>query len=164
MDCNNDIEQLLERYWKCQTSVEEEERLRRFFVDGDVPPHLQRYKSWFVYQERQQDLRLGADFDTKVLSQIAESFTVKAKRITLFERFKPMLRAVAVVAVMLMLGNVMRHSFSDGEEGKTDFPATAGEQVRQEAPAVVASDNREGEQHVLADSLVTVKKAEALKK
>ena len=37
---SNYIEQLLERYWQCETSVEEEAQLRSFFRDEDVPAHL----------------------------------------------------------------------------------------------------------------------------
>ena len=32
-----DIEQLLERYWQCETSVEEEATLRDFFAKEEVP-------------------------------------------------------------------------------------------------------------------------------
>lgn len=51
-----DIEQLLERYWQCETSVEEESRLRDFFSKEDVPAHLLRYKNLFVYQQVQQEV------------------------------------------------------------------------------------------------------------
>ena len=37
------IEQLLERYWQCETSLEEEACLRAFFSGNDVPGHLLRY-------------------------------------------------------------------------------------------------------------------------
>ena len=38
----NDIERLLERYWRCETSVEEEARLRDFFTRevGGIVPYL----------------------------------------------------------------------------------------------------------------------------
>ena len=36
MDCKY-IEQLLERYWQCETSLEEEAQLRAFFNGSDVP-------------------------------------------------------------------------------------------------------------------------------
>lgn len=55
------IEQLLERYWQCETSLEEEAQLRTFFMEGDVPGHLLRYKDLFVYQQLQQEEHLGAD-------------------------------------------------------------------------------------------------------
>lgn len=40
------IEQLLERYWKCETSLEEEAQLRAYFAEaGNIPAHLLRYKT-----------------------------------------------------------------------------------------------------------------------
>lgn len=45
------IEQLLERYWNCETSLEEEQILRSFFRQKEVPAHLLRYKQLFAYQE-----------------------------------------------------------------------------------------------------------------
>ena len=81
-----DIEQLLERYWQCETSVEEESVLRDFFSREDVPAHLLRYKNLFVYQQVQQEVGLGEDFDARILAQV-ETPVVKAKRLTLTGRF-----------------------------------------------------------------------------
>ena len=77
-----DIEQLLERYWKCETSIEEEAALRNFFLKEDVPAHLLRYKNLFVYQQVQQEVGLGEDFDVRILAEV-EPTVVKAKRLTL---------------------------------------------------------------------------------
>lgn len=104
------IEQLLERYWQCETSVEEEAQLRAFFNGSDVPQHLLRYRDLFVYEQLQQEVCLGADFDARVLAEI-EVPVVKAKRLTMTERFMPLFKAVAVVAVILSLGSVLQHSF-----------------------------------------------------
>ena len=72
------IEQLLERYWQCETSLEEEAQLRAFFTKGDVPGHLLRYKDLFVYQQLQQEEHLGTDFDARVLARV-EAPVVKAR-------------------------------------------------------------------------------------
>jgi hypothetical protein len=65
-----DIEQLLERYWQCETSVEEEAALRDFFLKEEVPAHLLRYKNLFVYQQVQQEVGLGEDFDARILAEV----------------------------------------------------------------------------------------------
>ena len=75
------IEQLLERYWQCETSLEDEAELRAFFSGSDVPKHLLRYKDLFVYQQLQQEVHLGEDFDARVLAEV-EVPVVKAKRDT----------------------------------------------------------------------------------
>ena len=41
------IEQLLERYWDCETTNEEESILRTFFSQKDVPARLLKYRSLF---------------------------------------------------------------------------------------------------------------------
>lgn len=98
-----DIEQLLERYWQCETSVEEEATLRDFFAKEEVPAHLLRYKNLFVYQQVQQEVGLGEDFDTRILAEV-EPTVVKAKRLTLTGRFIPLFKAAAVIAIILLWG------------------------------------------------------------
>ena len=60
------IEQLLERYWQCETSLEEESELRSFFSEEEVPAHLLRYKELFVYQTVQQESGLGRSEERRV--------------------------------------------------------------------------------------------------
>ena len=160
MDCKH-IEQLLERYWQCETSLEEELQLRTFFAEGDVPEHLLRYKDLFVYQALQQETGLGKDFDARVLAAI-EPMTVKAKRLTLVNRFMPLFKAAAVVAVVLSLGNVMQHSFfADVKE--IAAADTIGKQIS--APSVALSDDAAAlrDQQIL-DSLQRLDKVKELKK
>lgn len=103
------IEQLLERYWECSTSLDEESKLRDFFLNEEVPVHLRAYKELFVYQRTQQKITLSDDFDKRILAQIEPS-VVKAKRISFTTRLLPLYKAVAMVAVVLLLGNVLQRS------------------------------------------------------
>ena len=150
------IEQLLERYWQCETSLEEEAQLRTFFMEGDVPGHLLRYKDLFVYQQ----LQLGADFDVRVLAEI-EAPVVKARRMTLTARFMPLFKAAAAVAVVLSLGNAMQHSFfSDVKE--VAAADTIGKQIS--APSVALSgDMAVTHEKQIMDSLHRVNKEKEIK-
>jgi hypothetical protein len=143
------VEQLLERYWQGETSVEEESMLRHFFTEEEVPEQLLRYKDLFVYQQMQQEVKLDDDFDARILAEIEVS-AVKARRVTLLNRFTPLLKAVAVVAVILFLGNVAQHSFSGGEGTTVLATDTIGKQVS--APSVAVSNDAKADQ-ALADSL-----------
>ena len=107
------INQLLERYWHCETSVEEESILRAFFRQEVIPAELKRYKSLFAYagQETEQNV-LGDDFDRKLLTSIEKTEPVKARIITMTQRLKPLFKAAAVVAIMLTLGNAVQVSFT----------------------------------------------------
>ena len=145
------IEQLLEKYWNCETSVEEEQILRSFFRQKELPEHLLRYKSLFAYQEAEKDIKLGDDFDSRILAEV-EPTVVKAKRLTLTGRFITLLKAAAVIAIILSLGNVAQHSFS-GDDGSVLATDTIGKQVT--APSVAISNDVKAEQ-VLADSLARV--------
>ena len=98
------ITQLLERYWEGTTSLEEEQILKAFFSQKDIPAELLRYKPLFGYQtaEPRQDV-LGDDFDERILSLINEPTPVKAHIITLQQKLKPLFKAAAIVAIMLTL-------------------------------------------------------------
>ena len=155
-----DIEQLLERYWQCETSLEEEEQLRAFFNGSHVPGHLLRYKDLFVYQQLQQEECLGEDFDARVLAEV-EAPVVKAKRLTLTARFMPLFKAAAVVVVVLSLGNVMQHSFfADVKE--VAAADTIGKQIS--APSVALSgDISVTHEKQIMDSLSRVEKEKEIK-
>lgn len=154
-----EIEQLLERYWRCETSLEEEARLRAFFNKEELPAHLRRYKELFVYQQLQQEAGLGDDFDARLLAEV-EVPVVKARRLTLKARLMPLFKAVAVVAVILLLGNVMQHPFFGGGR---EVPATdtIGKQIS--APSVALSGEATDAAHeqLLLDSLQRLEKKQA---
>ena len=42
------INQLLDRYWKAETSLEEEEILRAFFSQDELPAELKPYQALFL--------------------------------------------------------------------------------------------------------------------
>ena len=69
------IEQLLERYFQCETTLKEEEILRMFFSQEDVPVWLAKYQPLFGY-EAQQDEPLGEEFDARILALTEEQRTV----------------------------------------------------------------------------------------
>jgi len=108
------IEQLLERYWRCETSLEEEDILRAFFSQKNVPAALLPYKSLFAYQqEEKKTVVLGNDFDRKILAMVEKPEAVKARVITIRQRLAPLFKAAAIVAIILTLGNAMQVPFNE---------------------------------------------------
>lgn len=113
------IEQLLESYWNCTTSKEEEQILRTFFSQKELPAHLVRYRALFEYQVEQSQQHLSADFDKRVLAIVEKANTneehatrtVKIEHISLAMRLRPLFRAVAAVAIVTLLGTAAQHSF-----------------------------------------------------
>ena len=66
------IEQLLERYWACETTLEEEQILRAFFLQENLPSHLSAYRDIFALQDGQAQPHLSADFDRRMMELIGE--------------------------------------------------------------------------------------------
>ena len=118
------IEQLLERYWQGETTLQEENILRSFFSQQDIPEHLQKYKALFTYEKEEP---LGDDFDTRILEMIGEG-EPKAKTVTLISRLKPLFKAAAIVAIILTLGNAAQAPWNYGWDDPKDEYAKFREQ------------------------------------
>jgi hypothetical protein len=56
---SKEIEQLLEKYWSCETSLEEEQQLKEYFR-GPVPGHLKEAAGLFRYFEWQHKQTMAA--------------------------------------------------------------------------------------------------------
>lgn len=110
------IEQLLEKYWNCETSLEEEQILRAFFHQKEIPAHLVRFQSLFAFQKEEKERTLGDDFDERILAEI-ERPVVKVRRLTLRSRMMPLFKAAAVMILLFTVGGVVKHSMGTGQPG-----------------------------------------------
>lgn len=110
------INQLLERYWVGETSLEEEQILRSFFSQPNVPDELKQYRCLFIYEQTEPATDvLGDDFDEQLMSIIERPRPVKARVLTIGQRFAPLFKAAAVVAIILTLSNAAQSSFRDDD-------------------------------------------------
>ena len=119
------IEQLLERYWEAETSLQEETILRTFFSQPDIPENLRKYQSLFVCEQQKEDV-LGEDFDARILDQIGDA--PLAKTVTLKSRLMPLFKAAAIVAIVLTLGNAAQAPWDIWEDPR-DAYVKAHEQI-----------------------------------
>ena len=122
------IEQLLERYFQCETTLEEEEILRTFFLQEDVPVWLMKYQTLFNYEARQEE-PLGDEFDERVLAVIEQGEPVKARVLTMTQRLKPLFKAAAIVAIVLTLGNAAQAPWDRGWDNPREEYAKFQQQV-----------------------------------
>lgn len=107
------IEQLLERYWQCETTLEEENILKAFFSQKDVPAGLSQYRPLFAYEQgAMKDDVLGDDFDTKILAMTEGIQSDKKKARTITMRLMPLFKAAAVVAIVVTIGNAAQLSMA----------------------------------------------------
>lgn len=66
------IDELLSRYWNCETSVEEEQQLRAYFRRPDLPEHLRETAALFRYFNAAQNESLAeATFDRQLMEKLS---------------------------------------------------------------------------------------------
>ena len=134
------IEQLLERYWECQTTLEEEAILRAFFAQDSVPVELLPYRQLFLAEhDEQANVKLGDDFDQRMMDIIDNQQPVKARTITLSQRLRPLWRAAAIVAVVITLGTAMQKAMQPDEY---PYPTASDSKASMKAgPSVAVNDS-----------------------
>lgn len=91
MDCDR-IYMLLNKYWGCSTTIDEERELRHFFTNNAIPSELRPYKVWFSTPEAEKLPLLGDEFDQKILKRITG---MKKKR-----RYRLILWACLILAFL----------------------------------------------------------------
>ena len=113
------IEQLLERFWQGETTLQEEAILRNFFSQPeakDIPESLRKFQALFTVEQEEP---LGDDFDARILEMIGEE-EPKTKIVTLTSRLMPLFKAAAIVAIILTLGNAAQAPWNYGWDNPQD--------------------------------------------
>lgn len=64
------LEELLQKYWDCETSLEEEQQLREYFRNEKLPDQGKEAASLFNYFEQQKNRSVNEQFDKNVLGQL----------------------------------------------------------------------------------------------
>ena len=105
------IEQLIDRYFKGETTLEEEHILREFFAQGSVPEHLLQWQQLFRSEAELTSAHLDEQFDSRVLELVGEKH-VEARRITFSRRLRPLFKAAAFVAFAIVIGTAVEHATS----------------------------------------------------
>lgn len=126
------IEQLVERYFDAETSLEEEQILRSFFSQEDIPAEMQQWAPLFAYKDENM---LGDDFEARILQQIGEMpqvAVVKAKEVRLTQRLMPLFKAAAIVAIILTLGGALQAPWDNSWDDPREYA------VRQQIDTVAA--------------------------
>lgn len=124
------IEQLIERYFAAETSLEEERILRQFFLQTDVPAHLRQWKPLFAAESTWAEAKLDDTFDQRILRLTGEVH-VQARRITLAQRLRPLLRLAALLIIAAGVGIAVQQG-ADNLPGRNDTPPATQESLTQD--------------------------------
>lgn len=142
------IEQLIDRYFEGETSVEEEQILRKFFAQTTVPEHLRQWQSLFQAEQTLASAHLDESFDERILS-LTKEYHVQAKVVPLHTRLRPLFRAAALIAFAVIIGSALERSAGNSPESPQD-PVAVNEQDELNADETTALDIRSAE---LTDTL-----------
>jgi hypothetical protein len=66
----NEAKVLLEKYWNCETSLEEEDLLRSYFQQEEIPDELKKYEELFRFFSEEREKELNQDFDDKMMTLV----------------------------------------------------------------------------------------------
>ena len=94
-----EIDQLLEKFFNGETSLEEEKQLRKFFSSGEVPPKWQGMAEYFSFLGEERSLGIEKPgFDDGIEESIGESRISR-----LFDIRRPWIYWAAGVAASLLI-------------------------------------------------------------
>lgn len=94
----NQLEALIKKYWECETSLEEEERLREWFRTHEVPERFKETAGLFSYFDEQKQKATGAQFDKQLVKKLNSP---KGKTVNLWQTGLRIAAGIAVVAAAI---------------------------------------------------------------
>jgi hypothetical protein len=130
------LEELLQRYWNCETSLEEEERLRDYFRTHDVPEHFKEATLLFSYFDRQRQQAVSTQFEEtvvkKIKSPVGKSVTFALRQTGVWQTSLRIAAGVAVlVAAVYFVGYEIRNKDNEvAMEDTFDSPEQALEETK----------------------------------
>jgi len=91
------IDELLSKYWNCETSLEEEQQLRAYFSGGDIPEQWKETAALFRYFEVSKTKSVNdVAFDGQAMNN------VRAPKKGVWRLMQNSMRIAAGVAVLMM--------------------------------------------------------------
>lgn len=97
---SNKLNELLNKYWACETSLEEEQQLHEYFRINTVPAHLKETAALFHYFDENKNKSVNdASFDEKVMAKVNTSVPKKSKVVQMVYNSMRIAAGVAVVMV-----------------------------------------------------------------
>ncbi len=156
------IEQLIERYFDCETTLQEEQILKAFFTqnEDELPMTLRQYQDLFTALQPAEVL--GDDFDERILALTEGEKVVKARTVSIREQLKPLFRAAAIVAIILTLGNAMNLSLQQEQPESDDINYAAYKDTYNDPS--VAYDQMEDALQLISEGFSQAQRSDSMQK
>jgi hypothetical protein len=122
------LEELLQKYWDCETSLEEEKQIHEYFRNENVPEKLKETAGLFHYFEQQQNRAVNEQFDKTVLGKLKKP---QGRVTNLFQTSLKIAAGVAVLVVaVFFVREEIRKSDTVAMEDTYDDPQKALEETK----------------------------------
>ena len=126
-----EAEHLLEKYWQCETSVEDEQKLRDFFAAGNIPSSLKGASELFKFLNVEKGKTLAINFEGTVTKKLQTR--QEGKVIQMFS-YGNMARIAAgivvVVAATFLIRQEIRKSYPKEVQDTYSDPQLAFEETK----------------------------------
>lgn len=124
------IDELLNKYWNCETTLEEEEQLQAYFRNSSIPEQYKETAALFRYFHEQKKQSLAdASFDRSVIKKIRAPESATIRKLV----FNSMRIAAGVVVLILAVWLVrleLRESSPQQMADTYDDPEIAFEETK----------------------------------
>jgi hypothetical protein len=139
---SNEVKELLEKYWNCETSLEEEQKLYSFFR-GNVPAEMNETAELFRYFELQRRTKIeGSGFAEEVKRKIKEHRPA-GRSVKMFFNYARIAAGIAVVAgAGFFIREEVRKAYPAETEDTFSDPRMALEETKKALMMISNSFNR----------------------
>lgn len=112
------IDLLLERYWNCVSTQEEEAEIKDYFDKNDrIPAHLTSVAPLFQYYTKEAESKLeDSNFDKELFEKIDKVQPPKAKMRKLEQSFQNYMKVAAAIALVIATSFVFRMEVWQGDK------------------------------------------------
>lgn len=127
----HELDQLLEKYWKCETSLEEEQQLRTYFQSGEIPQGKKAHAELFRYFELEKGKSLENNFENNVTKKLGERHRGKIVSMANFGNIARIAAGImVVVAATFFIREEIRKSYPKELQDTYSDPKMAFEETK----------------------------------
>ena len=136
------IEDLLQKYWNAETSLEEEQVLRQFFSSEQVPENLNDTANLFRYFEAQKKMGVNdVSFEADLKKKLSQTRPA-GKMISMTQLARIAAGLLVVVAATFFIRQEVRKAYPDEPEDTYTDPKVAFEETKKALMMISKSFNK----------------------
>jgi hypothetical protein len=127
---SNIIEQLLEKYWMAETSLEEEQQLRAFFQSNEIPESMKATAEMFRFFDAEKNKSLTENFEPAVTKQLRKRQGGKVISMSFTNIARIAAGILVVVAATYFIREEVRKSYPQELQDTYSDPELAFEETK----------------------------------